>query len=271
MIQTQLLRLDPPYQIISAAGMVGIQIATLIVTEDKTTEDGTYAIETHSHPVVNYALKEEHKDDKQNKEISYRDLFPRLQPEGAVWNKVEISDIYVLGIAGESHSPMKLQAFLNLLPCSKEFDSWERVWDKRQDLDVLRMATRLNNVGMVTERLNILDYEHTENKSPVFELTLDAPGNCTPLVRVSIRSAEDDVILDCNRLFSCILYNDEKEHSIDKCIKNIARAINSINVVFGFSGKKAICKHRRLPVYKNNPLEDEVENVTKHVNAELSI
>ena len=29
MIQTQLLRLDPPYQIISAGGQVGIQLATV--------------------------------------------------------------------------------------------------------------------------------------------------------------------------------------------------------------------------------------------------
>ena len=58
MIQTQLLRLDPPYQIISAGGRVGIQVATLIVTEDKTTEDGGYAVDTHSHPVVNYGLKQ---------------------------------------------------------------------------------------------------------------------------------------------------------------------------------------------------------------------
>lgn len=39
MIQTQLLRLEPPYQIIAAGGNVGIQVATLIVTEDKTTPE----------------------------------------------------------------------------------------------------------------------------------------------------------------------------------------------------------------------------------------
>ena len=54
MIQTQLLRLDPPYQIISAGGQVGIQLATLIVTEEKTADEGQYVIDTHSHPVVSY-------------------------------------------------------------------------------------------------------------------------------------------------------------------------------------------------------------------------
>ena len=57
MIQTQLLKCDKPYQIISAAGKVGIQVATLIVTEDKVDVDGNYLIDTHSHPVVNYADK----------------------------------------------------------------------------------------------------------------------------------------------------------------------------------------------------------------------
>ena len=41
MIQTHLLKAEPPYQIISAAGQVGIQVATLIVTEDKSTEEGS--------------------------------------------------------------------------------------------------------------------------------------------------------------------------------------------------------------------------------------
>ena len=42
MIQTQLLKADKPYQIICAAGMVGVQVATLIVTEDKMAADGSY-------------------------------------------------------------------------------------------------------------------------------------------------------------------------------------------------------------------------------------
>ena len=63
MIQTQLLKLDPPYQIISANGYVGIQVATLIVAEEKeaahvrlSTFSRSY-IEYHSYPVVNYGLK----------------------------------------------------------------------------------------------------------------------------------------------------------------------------------------------------------------------
>ncbi len=57
MIQTQLLPLRPPYQIIAACGYVGLQVATLIVTEETRDETGSYGITTHSHPVVNYACK----------------------------------------------------------------------------------------------------------------------------------------------------------------------------------------------------------------------
>lgn len=63
MIQTQLLRLDPPYQIISAKGYVGIQVATLIMSEEKDLSHGSFGhvssyIEHHCYPVVNYGLKQ---------------------------------------------------------------------------------------------------------------------------------------------------------------------------------------------------------------------
>ena len=57
MIQTQLLKLDPPYQIVACKGEIGIQIATLIVTEETRGENGEYGITTHSHPVVSNVNK----------------------------------------------------------------------------------------------------------------------------------------------------------------------------------------------------------------------
>ena len=42
MIQTQLLKAAQPYQIISAGGQVGVQVATLIVTEDKNLQQRTH-------------------------------------------------------------------------------------------------------------------------------------------------------------------------------------------------------------------------------------
>ena len=63
MIQTQLLRLDPPYQIISAGGRVGIQIATLIVANEVDMSHNRFGhisnyVEYHSFPVVSYGLKQ---------------------------------------------------------------------------------------------------------------------------------------------------------------------------------------------------------------------
>ena len=40
MIQTHMLKLAPPYQIIHAGGEVGLHIATLVVTKESETEDG---------------------------------------------------------------------------------------------------------------------------------------------------------------------------------------------------------------------------------------
>ena len=63
MIQTQLLRLDPPYQIISAGGRVGIQVATLIVVDELDSSFNrrrffSINIDFHSYHVVNYVLKQ---------------------------------------------------------------------------------------------------------------------------------------------------------------------------------------------------------------------
>ena len=92
MIQTQLLKADKPYQIICAAGMVGVQVATLIVTEDKMAADGSYQIDTHSHPVVNYGNKEGLMEELKYNQGAHPDfqsqVMQRLQPEAVVWNKV---------------------------------------------------------------------------------------------------------------------------------------------------------------------------------------
>lgn len=162
MIQTQLLKCDKPYQIISAAGKVGIQVATLIVTEDKVDKDGNYLIDTHSHPVVNYADKEGLAE-----ELKYRDSNPdneykytrRMQPEGAVWNKVEVRDIRVLGVAGTKNIPVDLEKFIDLVP-SLGSDPTEHLWDKdivgkiyslHYELERTGLTFCLSNVGILDD------------------------------------------------------------------------------------------------------------------------
>ena len=50
-METQILKLDQPYEYIYCNGSIGLHIATMIVYETKTNEDGDYELETHSHPV----------------------------------------------------------------------------------------------------------------------------------------------------------------------------------------------------------------------------
>ena len=88
MIQTHMLKLDPPYQIIHAGGEVGLHIATLVVTKESETEDGKYAIETHSHPVVSRVSKVHNTIGEACKMYSEGEYS-----EGIVWNKVELPNV----------------------------------------------------------------------------------------------------------------------------------------------------------------------------------
>ena len=81
MIQTQLLPLKEPYNVIYCHGQVGIHIATLIVVDEQRGKNGEYlGIETHSHPVVSYAAKK----------------ATLCTAEGFVWNRAELKDVAIL-------------------------------------------------------------------------------------------------------------------------------------------------------------------------------
>ena len=150
MIQTQLLMCDKPYQIISAAGMVGIQVATLIVTEDKVDENGNYLIDTHSHPVVNYGSKEGLAEALRyyegNPDTDYR-YMRRLQPEGAVWNRVEVRDVYVLGLEGAKNIPIDLEAFIGLVPSLND-EPMEHLWDRTTGTTIYQLRNGLESLGL---------------------------------------------------------------------------------------------------------------------------
>ena len=92
MIQTQLLSLQPPYYFIYYGGIIGKQIATLVVTLDKTDEDGNYGIETHSHPVV---------------------VYNRQTAEGVVWDKCEVLDCRT--VCSEIERKITLKQFNELM------------------------------------------------------------------------------------------------------------------------------------------------------------
>ena len=93
MIQTQLLQLQPPYQIIYCVGEVGLHVATFIVADELRGEHGKYlGIETHSHPVVSYTNKARNAGFRKHRFAPYAETGE----EGVVWNRAELKDVYPL-------------------------------------------------------------------------------------------------------------------------------------------------------------------------------
>lgn len=85
MIQTQLLKLEPPYRVIYCGGHLANHVGTLIVTEEKPNKSGGYGITTHSHPVVDYG----------NEWYNYQEFFSRYTNRtsaGLVWDRAELND-----------------------------------------------------------------------------------------------------------------------------------------------------------------------------------
>ena len=95
-VNSHYVPLQEPYPIIYCRGEVGIQIGTLIVVEGRDPSaphaggrrEPSYAIRTHSHPVVSYGNKK----DAQMSGF----LMPNDWSEGIVWDKAELRSVTVL-------------------------------------------------------------------------------------------------------------------------------------------------------------------------------
>ena len=101
MIQTSYVALEHPYRIIEYGGTVGLQIGTLVVTREMDGRDGSYGIETHSHPVVSYVNPQVPLEARQR---PYFLLPEGDQTEGVVWDKVEVGSVHTLGREGDELS-----------------------------------------------------------------------------------------------------------------------------------------------------------------------
>ena len=88
-METEILKLDAPYEYIYCNGSIGLHIATMIVYEASVNEDGEYELQTHSHPVVKY----------------------RNRPGGTVWNRAELTDCTVL--CREDNKRISMEQFVN--------------------------------------------------------------------------------------------------------------------------------------------------------------
>lgn len=230
MIQTQLLRLDPPYQIISAGGQVGIQIATLIVTEDKQNKNGGYDIDTHSHPVVCYGLKEGLVEEFKYGGCSFDEINnreQRLQPEGAVWNKVEINDIRVLGIAGANNNHISLETFVYLVPPSATYMPYRRVWDEKSIAKMYDLLFGFGRVGLRCVRMKWTKSNDYETRQMC--ITLEENDGNNPFVHVIIMDNADDPYKS-EIGFRLCLYNGK--NSIDDCVNNIVHVVKELKIWF---------------------------------------
>lgn len=246
MIQTQLLKLDPPYQIISANGYVGIQVATLIVTEEITSSRPSAFsrayIEHHSYPVVNYGLKQGleeqmkytnyHLDDMERSRITMR-----MQPEGAVWDGVDVKDVRVLGLAGASNENIDLSYFVCLIPTVRGFDPSLHVWDRISTSRIFDLYAGLAKVGLIAQTLPAEIYrtplgDEIDEKRE-FRITLsieEMTANDSCCVKVLVRENRFNVEMygDNSIYFRCLV-NPSKEDSVNKCAATIAEALHGLS------------------------------------------
>lgn len=238
MIQTQLLRLDPPYQIISAGGRVGIQVATLIVVNELDPSDNrrrlfSSNISYHSYPVVNYGLKQglEEQMKYSNGPLDLEGdwaIHRRMQPEGAVWQGVDVKDVKVLGLAGANNDPVGLEQFIYLIPTVWRTDPSLRLWDKNSTSRIYDLYTGLGNVGLKVQKLTA-DYLNDKN---VFHIRLDLeqkPSSDGFYIKVVIREDANAQPweIDKNVFFRCVI-EPSKPDSISECATTIIEGVQGI-------------------------------------------
>lgn len=238
MIQTQLLRLDPPYQIISAGGRVGIQVATLIVVDELDSSFNrrrffSSNIDFHSYPVVNYGLKQglDEQMKYNNNPIDYEAdwaIRRRMQPEGAVWSGVDVKDVKVLGLAGANNDPVGLEQFIYLIPTVWRTDPSLRLWDKNSTSRIYDLFTGLGNVGLKHQKLTA---DHLNGKN-VFPIRLDLEQNpSSDGFYIKVVIIEDTNALpwemDKNVFFRCVI-EPSKPDSISECATTILEGVQGI-------------------------------------------
>lgn len=240
MIQTQLLRLDPPYQIICAKGRVGIQVATLIVVNEIGMEHNSRGfisncIEYHSYPVVSYGLKQGLDEQMKyyNNPLDYKAEWAirrRMQPEGAVWSGVEVKDVRVLGLAGAKNDPVELGFFTCLIPTVMGYDPALHVWDTTSTSFIYELYQGLGNVGLKTPKLTNDVLPRERDEYPIELILENAPASDVFFVKVLIKEDPNTInldILDESIYFRCLV-DPRSSDSIDHCAVTIAEALNGI-------------------------------------------
>ena len=128
-METQILKLEAPFDYIYCNGEVGKHIATYIVGESRIGEDGKYALETHSHPIVQY------KDGA----------------KGVVWNRAELTDCEVL--CSEDDMRIDVQKFFLL--CFQQAESKDEIqgfsWENADgEAEMLKEKLQRYGIGFMS-------------------------------------------------------------------------------------------------------------------------
>ena len=271
MIQTQLLKADKPYQIISAAGMVGIQVATLIVTEDKIAENGSYLIDTHSHPVVNYGNKEGLTEElKYHKNFSPEEeykVYERLQPEGAVWNKVEIRDVRVLGLVGAENYPIDLDWFVSLVPSAPLEDPSVRpgtlpLWTLQTSNKIANLLYGMRRIGIPCAKVTQGLATSINDDYIRIHLKLDTQSTIEKLVKVQIRESSEYDSFNDSIAFRVRL----DENNPMECQYTIVRCMRELDNQFIRGGNNIKFFYQQSSATKDK-WEDLLERCTENINS----
>ena len=138
-MEAQIMKLEAPFDYIYCNGEVGKHIGTYIVGESHVGKDGTYTLETHSHPIVQYFNS----------------------PKGVVWNKAELTDCVVL--CSEDDMRIDVEKFfllviqrINQLEESVKDGTYDAVvddegepviWDEYGQADGLKMTFKNYGIG----------------------------------------------------------------------------------------------------------------------------
>ena len=126
-METQILNLKEPYEYICCNGSIGLHIATMIVYEAKTYEDGEYELETHSHPVVKYYNR----------------------PGGTVWNRAELTDCTVL--CREDNKRITMEQFYQFVNDAPQMADISCEGPKPPIVDVVVSKEKLRRNGIEIE------------------------------------------------------------------------------------------------------------------------
>ena len=170
-MQSHLLKLEPPYQIIACRGEIGVQIGTLIVMEETCGDDGKYGITSHSHPVVSYMDKSLTRNifSKRNSEIDEypEPIYSVAYGEGVVWDKVECNECITISFTDIPDRKISDLDFSDMVQDMLENIALEGKW---QGLKLLEFASKLQDMGFTIS---------------------DSPSTCHCTLRVSEGSSVD--------------------------------------------------------------------------------